>query len=215
MIAYDAQSPPSNPTQGSTASILTSTQIKMKKIQEYIQRIWRNRFESIDEKTLKEIYAFSFYVYDEEDDSRCPTLTIGFNTYSNLKENSGRASNESEAKGNYAFWLQNEIAVIGDSGDEEGKSIIGEWISNLELNYSDKEEDEDFEKCIEKGEKITKEFIKMLIEVVKSFHEFETNEIPILIHELEYYDEIRDQNILANGEEKVKEFSKWINEMYE
>ena len=38
-------------------------------------------------------------------------------------------------------------------------------------------------------------------------------ELPILIHELEYYDEIAEQNIEANGEKLVKDFSKWIFDM--
>ena len=32
-------------------------------------------------------------------------------------------------------------------------------------------------------------------------------EIPLLIHELEYYDEIARQNILANGEDLVSDFT--------
>ena len=34
-------------------------------------------------------------------------------------------------------------------------------------------------------------------------------ELPILIHELEYYDEIAEQNIEANGEDLVSDFTNW------
>lgn len=35
----------------------------------------------------------------------------------------------------------------------------------------------------------------------------------ILIHELEYYDQIAEQNIEANGEDLVKDFTDWIYSM--
>ena len=54
-----------------------------------------------------------------------------------------------------------------------------------------------------------------MIDVVKEIHEQELltqkfgRELPIIIHELEYYDEIAKQNIKANGYETVKDFSEW------
>lgn len=186
----------------------------MEKIQEHIHQIWLKRLASIDKKTLDDIYAFSFFVYNDNNDPRFPTLIIGFNTISNFKANIALASNELEAKWNYAFWIQNEIASIGNDEDEAGRSIIEKWISNLGLNYSNEEEDKNMDECLEKGKKITAKFINVLIQLVQTFHESTPTKVPILIHELEYYDEIRDQNILANGEELVKEFSDWINDMY-
>ena len=84
----------------------------MKKISDYIQTAWSKSFNSIDEKIINEIYAFSFWVYDDEDDLRCPVLAIGYNTNSNLQKEIDSASSKEEAKWNFAFWLQNEIAII-------------------------------------------------------------------------------------------------------
>ena len=185
----------------------------MKNIKEHIIKGWNASVDSIDANTLDDIYSFSFYVCNDEDDPRSPTLTIGFNTNSHLKSEINNASNENEAKWNYAFWLQNEIAVIGTDGDSEGKSLINQWILDLGLNYTDEEEDQDFDSCLEKGERITENFIRALIEIVREIHDQKSLSKPIIIHELEYYDQIRDQNIEANGAERVKEFSNWINEM--
>ena len=54
-----------------------------------------------------------------------------------------------------------------------------------------------------------------MIEIVQEIHESGIltdkfgKEIPILIHELEYYEEIADQNIEANGDCLDEEFVKW------
>ena len=67
-------------------------------------------------------------------------------------------------------------------------------------------------------EEITKSFVKVLVQVVKELHstgfilEQFGKEIPILIHELEYYGEIAKQNIEANTKELVEEFVKFCIE---
>ncbi|QHT69414.1 hypothetical protein GXP67_23610 [Rhodocytophaga rosea] len=186
----------------------------MEELKEYIKKKWFSAYKHLSQTELKDIYVFSFFVYDDEDDPRRPTLTIGYNTTTNFNEQIINASNEQEAKWNYAFWLQNEIELIGTEDDKIGRRLIKKWIVENKLYYSDKEEDEDFDVCMEKGEKITKQFIDILIRIVKETHHSQLTDLPILIHELEYYDVIRDQNIQANGTERVKEFTEWINEMY-
>jgi len=182
-------------------------------LREQIEQSWIKAYNSIDKKIMDDIYTFSFWVYKVDDDPRSPALTIGFNTNSNLQAQISNASDELEAKWNFAYWLQNEIASIGTTSDSIGRVKISTWITDLGLNYSDEEKDEDFDSCMERGEKISEGFINMLIDIVKTHHCSKPSELPILIHELEYNDRIRDQNIRANGKEKVKEFSKWINDM--
>ncbi|NMH86766.1 hypothetical protein [Flavivirga algicola] len=186
----------------------------MKQISEHIFNACIKAIKSIDDKTLEDIYGFSFYVYDENDDPRYPTLTIGFNTNTNFKNEIDAAWDESEAKWNYAFWLQNEITVLGNEEDKEGRKIIEDWISSIGLNYTDQDEEKDFDACMEKGGEITENFVSILVETVREIHKAQITTKPILIHELEYYDQIRDQNIEANGKERVIEFTNWINEMY-
>jgi len=185
----------------------------MKELSKHIEQKWSSTIKLIDKKLTDEIYAFSFFVYDHDDDPRYPTLTIGYNTYSNLQKQIDIAANEAEAKWNYAYWLQNEIAVVGNEKDNSGKLLINNWITKLGLNYTDQEVEKNYVVCGEKGEQISKQFIKILIEIVKNSHANELTDKPILIHELEYYDKIKNQNIKANGKERVKEFSKWINNL--
>ena len=93
------------------------------------------------------------------------------------------------------------------------------WIIDQGLEYHEDLDYEFTEEAEENDEKITESFIELLIEIVKEIHEDKIltekfgKEIPILIHELEYYDEIAEQNIEANGEELVKDFTAFIDWM--
>jgi len=84
-------------------------------------------------------------------------------------------------------------------GEDSTKEIVEDWIKS---NNFDEEDDE----------KIFLEFKKVLVEVVKELHSsgYIKNQfgksIPVIIHELEYYDEIAKLNIEANSYELVKEF---------
>lgn len=107
------------------------------------------------------------------------------------------------------FWIQNELVLIGE--DDDSKGIISEWIENQDLHYTDEDEDDDFDTCLEKGENISKSFVDTLIVIVQRLPKEQITELPNLIHDLEYYDEIKNQNILANGIERVREFADWID----
>lgn len=184
----------------------------MDELKQYIKNQWQSAYHSIDQDELEDIYVFSFFVYDDEDNPFKPTLTIGYNTLSNFDREKTRASNDQEAKWNYAFWLQNNLASIGQN-DVIGAALIEDWISTMELQYTG--QDDSFDPLIFEGKKITDNFVAMLVRIVQDSHSEGLTNLPILIHELEYYDEIRDQNILANGEERVTEFKVWIDEMYD
>ena len=62
---------------------------------------------------------------------------------------------------------------------------------------------------------ITDAFVSILIDIVREIHEQGLliqkfgKELPVIIHELEYYDKIAEQNIKANGEKLVKDFAGW------
>ena len=141
------------------------------------------------------IYAISLYVYDEEDDPRRPVAVLGYNTERQVQECIPEASDEQEAKWNYAFWLQNEELCLGHGDTAKD---VRNWIHGQEL--------------WEQEDEITEAFVRLLVMVVKGIHASGLlkdkfgKEIPILIHELEYYDMIATQNIEANGEELVKDF---------
>jgi len=155
-----------------------------------------------------DIYVVSLYVYDDNDDQCRPTVTVGYNTESYLNEQLEFASDEVEARWNYAFWLQNDDYVFGKG---ETADIVRRWIINSGFAYC--------QACdttpVEYESEITDAFVEILIDIVRELHEScfiqETfgREIPVLIHELEYYYEIGEQNIRANGIELVEDFARF------
>lgn len=149
---------------------------------------------SIEAWSCDDIYAVSLFV--DEDDN--PTVTLGYNTKSQVKE-SLEETDEQEARWNYAFWLQNEEFIFGEG---KTKKDVMDWIA--ENNLEDEEE-------------ITEAFVDVLIQIVKEIHKEKVltkkfgHELPILIHELEYYEKIAIQNEKANGKYLPKEFVDFCN----
>jgi hypothetical protein len=177
----------------------------------------------------RDVYVVSLLVYDEEDDPRRPTITVGFNTEARVAETTPRdgeearwprASDAEEARWNYAFWLQNELLVLGDSErDPRGAALRREWIDEAGLWYSDDDEERDFDAAMERGGEITARFVALAVRLVRRLHETGVIErsfgrpIPALIHELEYYDDIAEQNRVANPPELVAEFDRWVKSL--
>lgn len=145
--------------------------------------------QKISEWQEDDIYAISLYVFDEEDDPCRPAAVLGYNTERQVQKSAPEASNEQEARWNYAFWLQNEEMCLGRGETAED---IREWITEQDL--------------WENEDEITSKFVDMLVSIVQEIHasgllkDKYGREIPILIHELEYYEKIAQQNIDANGE---------------
>ncbi len=140
------------------------------------------------------IYAISLYVFNEEDDPCRPVAVLGYNTEQQAWQSIPLASDEQEARWNYAFWLQNEELCwgLGDTAQ-----AIRQWIGGQGL---------------EDGEEIAGAFRGMLTEVVREIHASgllrnnSGRELPILIHGLEYDRETARQNLEANGETLDKGF---------
>ena len=168
----------------------------------------------ISNEETKDIYALSFYYYAEDDDSRYPTIEVSYNTKKQYISKTEKASNETEAKWNYAFWLQEEIEKIGGKEDE----LLAKWFKEPAYYYSKqekeeaKEDDELYDKLFEKGEKFETEFVNEILTITQKLFDqkviFEKfgKEIPILIHELEYYDKPIEWTKKANKPEIIEEF---------
>lgn len=161
-----------------------------------------------------DIYAVSLYVYDLADNPCEPTVILGYNTNEKFASEMMNASNEQEAKWNYAFWLQN---IELEFGIGETHKIVKSWIEQQGYNYYSYNEMFDLNNDLDEStyERITKDFVQVLVQIVKELHssgfieEQFGKKIPVLIHELEYYDEIAEQNIEANSKELVEEFVKF------
>ncbi len=168
-----------------------------------------------NDEDVKDVYALSFWFYCDDDDERFPKITLGYNTLSNFKEEAYNADSKEEAKWNFAYWLQNEVETIGGENDE----LLSNWFAKTPYFYTEEEnerameEDEDlYEKILKKGEKFRKEFINETISIAKQLFDNKVIEktfgkdIPIIIHELEYYDEPIRWTKKANAAKLIKEF---------
>ncbi|MBQ8837014.1 MAG: hypothetical protein IJ002_05870 [Clostridia bacterium] len=171
--------------------------------------------DKINEWESTDIYAISLYVESECDNPFDTTVTLGFNTEANFQNNISRAWDEQEARWNYAFWIQNQELVFGIG---ETKECFKKWLVDKGYGYYSYDElysCDNSDKLCEIGEKAFADFIKILITVVQEFHSCGYirkkfgHEIPILIHELEYYEKIATQNIEANTQELVADFVKF------
>jgi len=194
----------------------------MEKFEQHMYESVKQSVTTIEADVADRIYALSFFIYDDDDDPRRPTLTFGYNTLDRWAEctpaadpNAAWPVASSEAKWNYAFWLQNEVCVIGAAGTE-GEVLRQEWIKSLGLVYSDDEQEEDFEQCIRLGEQITERFVALCVQVARALHDGGAitakfgQPVPIIVHELEYYDEIAEQTRRANPPGLTSEFEDWV-----
>lgn len=150
-----------------------------------------------------DIYAISLFVNNQNDNQYKPTVTLGYNTESQVTQEIQNAADEQESRWNYAFWIQNEFFCFGEGETEED---IVYWLDENQLLNND---EEDVEITSKKTERL---FVEELISIVKEIHNSKLltekfgKEIPIIIHGLEYYDEIAEKNIEANGTEQLMDF---------
>ena len=176
------------------------------------------------------IYAVSFFIYDQEDDPRLPTLTIGYNTEDRVQQvltaqpgsGAGRPSDEAEARWNYAFWLQNELTVIGDrTRDPAGARLCQAWIKGNGWWFSEPDgtADEDWAHVLAAGERITSNFVGLCVRTARQLHadgvikQTFGRPLPVLVHELEYYGQIADQTENANPPGLAEAFTTWIRNL--
>ena len=69
--------------------------------------------EIANEEDKKEVYVLSFCCTCDDDDLRFPKITLGYNTLSNVKEESYNATSKEDAKWNFDYWLQTAVETLG------------------------------------------------------------------------------------------------------
>jgi len=160
------------------------------------------------------IYALSCWYFLDDDDPRYPRLLLGYNTTQQVQSQLPHASGAAEAKWNYAFWLQNELATIGGENDPH----LTAWFQQTSFYYSQAENDvadnDDtlFAKLLEQGEQFNNEFVEVSISLIQQlFSEDIITDtfgatIPVLLHELEYYNESLNWTMRANPAGVADEF---------
>jgi hypothetical protein len=187
--------------------------------EDYARSYIVNALERTPPEIAKDVYVVSLYA-EPDGVARDPTLVVGFNTETQVAETTDRASDVDEARWNFAFWLQNELGVLGDrERDPEGAALRDQWVQAHGLWYSDEDEDDDFEAAMEKAERIAMLFDELVISLVQQIHADGSlvrifgRPVPVLIHELEYYDEIAEKNVRANPDGLADAFARWIDQM--
>ncbi|MFI6979242.1 hypothetical protein ACIBSV_11730 [Embleya sp. NPDC050154] len=189
---------------------------------EHLRRSAGQAIAAVPIAETREIYAVSFYIDHERDDPRRPILTIGYNTETQVEavsnQPAGRPSDLAEARWNYAFWLQNELAVIGDSShDPAGARAREDWIREAGLWYAEPAVAADWTTAAERlAQQIDARFNEACIDLAAELHatgviqESLGRPVPILIHELEYYDDVARWTEHANPPDLANEFTNWV-----
>ena len=188
----------------------------MNSIAEEVTRRAARALEAIPAPQRSSIYVVSLYVYDWEDEPALPTVQIGFNTEDQVAETTPLASDEVEARWNFAFWLQNALDTIGGPDDPEGSRVVERAFALADLSY---DPDDFSDAALAVGQAMTELFVDSCVDAVRHLHEGGVitsvfgRSIPVLVHELEYYDVIAEQNRRANPPGVADEFCGWIDAM--
>ena len=179
----------------------------------------------IDDRIASEVYVLSFLLDCPDDELRRSSAIFGFNTESQFQKanpdstlKGRKAYDADEAKWNYAFWVQNELSVIGGDDLEFQK-----WVQQLP-GYCTQEQEEKAKgkelKEIEKNiARIHDTFIEMMLPIIRKLHEDGTilkkfgRDIPMIFHELEYFSLTIKWAKATNPDGQAKDFIHWIKTM--
>jgi hypothetical protein len=204
--------------------------------QDHLLQVATQAVTSISASAAHDVYVVSFLVYDEDDDPRRPTLTIGYNTQTQVQQvlaaqpgsellPAGAPTDEAEARWNYAFWLQNELVVIGDSTrDPVGAQLRDQWIKDSGLWFDEPKaapvDAPDAWDAVEPmADQITQRFVQACVQLANQLHadgliqKSFGRSVPALVHEVEYYDAIADQAEAANPPGVAADFATWVRNL--
>jgi hypothetical protein len=174
-------------------------------LEEHIYERVNDALETIPRDEREDIYVVSLFVYDEDDDPRKPTITVGFNTEADVAV--GADDDHEEARWNYAFWRQGELDVLFSEDDQTGRSVRDDAIEASGYTFPG---EDDLAR-----EVTTPWFVATTVFAVRRLHDAGDIErifgrtLPVLVHELEYYDAIAMQNLAANPPGVADEFVRW------
>ncbi|ETN94287.1 hypothetical protein [Zhouia amylolytica] len=167
--------------------------------------------DGIQESIVDSIYAYSLLIKHENNDPRRPTLTIGYNTNSNYLNQIKNTRNCQEAKWNHTYWLHDNIGEIGSVNDVRGRDLIEKWSRYEALFYTYEEYNQGSMECLEKGKKITDNFIKTVknaIEGMLSIHQLNN---PMIMYTDQNQVTLINDSLEAEGEQMVLEFREWVS----
>lgn len=166
----------------------------MNRLQDFLETNLHRIIAAWDEE---DIYAISFFVYANEAYAyrgyqNVTTFAVSYNT----ERDCGGAGKRSEERWNYAFWRQNEVAVIDAAEDDPGMALLFDWYHEngiTNIGYEDPEGCYDEKmRYIGKGPAGYAQLLKEITAVARRLQEsgFIAGQlgrpVPIIIHDLEY-----------------------------
>lgn len=163
---------------------------------------------------VEDIYAVSFFAYsNEEYEYRGFSNVTNFAVSYNTESESDGAGPRSEQRWNYAFWPQLETPVIDCNEPTPETDILFDWYAQQGI------EDPGFEDEDSNGPTGFTALMDVLSKVARRLQEegFLKEKfgrpIPILVHELEYWDYIMELTAYANPHGEADDFlSDWDDE---
>ena len=171
--------------------------------------------ETIINSDKNDVYAISLYLEYQSDNVYEPNIILSYNTNENVNSVVNTGVDELEARWNYAYWLQEDLYVFGDN---DTKEIIKNWLLKNNFGYMDYDEYFNSEVEDELINNIDSAIKNEIVEVIKELHssgfikEQFSMDIPVIVHELEYYDEILEINKKANPEHTINDFKRFFIE---
>jgi hypothetical protein len=87
-----------------------------------------------------------------------------------------------------------------------------------QLSYTDEQADADLDATLALDERITEQFVVACCSAARLLHERGvvsqalSEEVPVLVHELEYYGVIADQNERCNPPNFAEAFVRWVRD---
>jgi len=175
---------------------------RMERLDDYIYERVRAALHTIPASNRSDVYVVSLFVYDEEDDPRRPTITVGFNTDSFVGEG------DDEERWNYAMYPQNELATLFDSTrDPDGAGVRQHAMGVVAYEFPGDD--------ATARQVTTPWFVSNTVFAARRLHDegdivtIFGRPIPVIVHELEYYDEIAMHNLAANPPGVADDFIRW------
>ena len=153
------------------------------------------------------IYAVSFYAYSNEmHQYRGFSNVTNFSVSYNTEADCGGAGLHSEKRWNYAFWRQNQVAVIDSDEGTPATDVLFDWYAQQGIAQIGKETEEmdapvGFAELVEVLGRVARRFQNEGY-FVRKFG----RPMPILIHDLEYTPCTLDATAYANPNGEAADF---------
>lgn len=191
----------------------------------YILETFARTIRAWDASVAEDIYALAFLILNDDDDLRCPTVRLLYNTETEWRLQRNDA-NPAEARWNHPFWLEMAQASIatsypdfGSPHNAEGITLREAWIKQQGLWYDDRFQEEAFEQALELGSHIYEQFSQMCVRVAIQLRddgvlrEVLGHDVPIIFFDREA---LSPQAIAlthqANPQALISEYSAFVDE---